>query len=106
MTERGVTAFLDNSFKLGANAGVAAGPIGAGASAASANLSADILSFSRSKGLYGGISLDGAVVAVRDSWNDAYYGKIVRPVDILVSRTVTNPEASGLINAVAKTGGP
>ena len=55
MTERGANALLGNSFKLGADAGVAAGPVGIGAQAASANLSADILSFSRSKGLYGGI---------------------------------------------------
>ncbi|MEJ2656547.1 MAG: YSC84-related protein, partial [Desulfobacterales bacterium] len=49
MTERGVTAFLGNSFKLGGSVGIAAGPVGAAASAASANLSADILSFSISK---------------------------------------------------------
>jgi lipid-binding SYLF domain-containing protein len=106
MTERGVTAFLGNSFKLGANVGVAAGPMGGGASAASANLSADILSFSRSKGLYGGISLDGAVVMVRGNWDAAYYGKEVNPEDILILRNVKNPHSAGLIEAVAKVAGP
>ncbi len=57
MTDRGVNSLLANSFKLGADASLAAGPVGAGVSASTVNLSADILSFSRSKGLYGGISL-------------------------------------------------
>jgi len=83
MTERGANTLMTNSFKLGADAGVAAGPVGMGAQAATANLSADILSFSRSKGLYGGISLDGAVVATRDALNDAFYGQKVTAVDIL-----------------------
>jgi lipid-binding SYLF domain-containing protein len=102
MTQRGVSSFLSNSLKLGADVGLAAGPIGAGASAASANLSADILSFSRSKGLYGGISLDGAVVATRGDWNDAYYGKRVNATDILIRRAVTNPDSEKLIKAVER----
>jgi len=103
MTDRGERSFLGNSFKLGADAGIAAGPVGMGASAATANLSADILSFSRSKGLYGGISLDGAVVAVRNSLNRAYYGKEVSPAEILVSRAVTNPKAATLTELVSKS---
>ena len=102
MTERGVSSLLWSSLKLGADAGLAAGPVGMGVSAATANLSADILSFSRSKGLYGGISLDGAVVATRGDWNEAYYGKVVTPTDILVRRAVVNPQARSLIEAVAK----
>ena len=66
MTDRGVSALLSPSVKLGANVGVAAGPVGVGASAATANISADILTFALSKGLYAGISLDGAAVTVRD----------------------------------------
>ena len=79
MTDRGVTAFLSNNFKLGADGSIAVGPVGTGAAAATANLSADILSFSRSKGLFGGVSVDGAVVGVRGSLNNAYYGKKVKP---------------------------
>jgi lipid-binding SYLF domain-containing protein len=100
MTDRGVRSFLGNSFKLGGDVGIAAGPVGMGAAAATANLSADILSFSRSKGLYGGISLDGAVVAVRDKLNDAYYGKHVSPADILVARSVMNPRSKVLAAVV------
>ena len=105
MTDRGVTALLANSLKLGADVGVAAGPVGAGMAASTANLSADILSFARSKGLYGWLSLDGAVMAVRGSLNDAYYGKKVTPTDILVRREVSNPQAGGLLQSVRKATG-
>jgi SH3 domain-containing YSC84-like protein 1 len=102
MTQRGVSSFLTNSLKLGADVGVAAGPVGFGTSVATANLSADILSFSRSKGLYAGISLHGALIATRDSLNDAYYGKKITPTDILIRREVFNSEAAKLIEEIAK----
>ncbi len=107
MTHRGVNALLSPSVKLGADVGVAAGPVGAAASAATANLSADILTFALSKGLYAGISLEGAVVAVRNEWNGGYYGKPgVTPTDILIRKNVRNPESAKLIAAVSKaTGG-
>jgi SH3 domain-containing YSC84-like protein 1 len=105
MTDRGVKALLSTSVKLGADVGIAAGPIGAGASASTANLSADILSFSRAKGLYGGISLDGAVVAVRDAWNEAYYGKKIDPTDILILQDSGSPQSAPLIQAIEKASG-
>jgi len=105
MTDRGVTTLLQNSVKLGADVGIAAGPFGAGAQAATANISADILAFSRSKGLYGGISLDGAIVDVRDSLNKAYYSKPVTPTDILVKKNVSNAHADKLRASVAKISG-
>ena len=105
MTERGVTAMLQPSVKLGADASVAAGPVGLGASGATANISADLVSFSHSKGLYGGISLEGAVLAVRNEWNNTYYGKTVTPTDILVHGEATRPGAAGLIAAVGKLAG-
>ena len=105
MTERGVRAMLSSSFKLGADLGIAAGPIGVGAAASTANLSADLISFSRAKGLYGGISLDGAIVVVREGWNKAYYGRRVDPIDILILQDMRNPQAMPLIEAVEKTSG-
>jgi lipid-binding SYLF domain-containing protein len=105
MTERGVTSLLSTSAKLGADAGIAVGPVGIGTSAATANLSADIISFSRAKGLYGGVSLDGAVVAVRDGLNEAYYGRRVSPTDIFIRHEVTNPQAARLVQAVEKIAG-
>jgi len=105
LTDRGVAALLSTSAKLGADVGVALGPVGAGAEAATANLSADIISYSRAQGLYAGISLEGAVVAVRDGLNKAYYGKEVTPTAILVRHEATNPQAAGLIGAVSKAAG-
>jgi SH3 domain-containing YSC84-like protein 1 len=105
LSERGMTALLATSAKLGADAGVTLGPVGAGAEAATANLSADIISYSRSKGLYAGMSVEGAVVATRDALNKAYYGKEVSPTNILVRRTVSNKKAAGLISAVSKAAG-
>ncbi len=102
MTDRGVSSLMGNSIKLGGDVGVAAGPVGIGAAAATANLSADILSFSRSKGLYGGVSLEGAVVAVRSGLNGAYYGRRASPADILVLHDVKNRQAMGLIQDVSK----
>jgi len=106
MTDRGVNAMLSPSVKLGADVGVAAGPVGAGASAATANISADILTFALSKGLYAGVSLEGAVVAVRNEWNGAYYSKPgVTPTDILIRKDVKNAESAKLIAAVSKAAG-
>jgi lipid-binding SYLF domain-containing protein len=102
MSERGVSPMLRSNFKLGADASVAAGPVGIGVGGATAELSADILAFSRAKGLYGGLSLEGSVVAVRDKWNNAYYGKSVMPADILVRREAKNPASAELVNAVTK----
>ena len=101
MTERGVTAMLSNSIKLGGDASVAAGPLGAGVSAGTANLSVDMLSFSRTKGLYGGISLQGAAVSVRGALNRAYYNRDVNPTDILVRQDVSNPRSASLVQLVA-----
>jgi len=102
MTDRGVAAFQSTNFKLGADAGIAVGPFGVGLAAQTANLSADILSFSRSKGLYGGVSLQGAVAASRTGLNKAYYGKDVQPSDVLIRPTVRNPQAAKLLDEVAK----
>ena len=102
MTDRGAKAMLDNSVKLGAGASVAAGPMGAGVAGATANLSADLIAYNRAKGLYGGIALDGALVTTRRDWNQAYYGKAASPADILVQRSVTNPQSAPLVQALEK----
>lgn len=101
MTKRGVDAFLSTKFKLGADASVAAGPVGAGGQVATA----DIIQYSRAKGVYGGLTLEGAVVGIRDSLNKGYYGKAVEPSDILIRRDVSNSQARPLIKSVAKAAG-
>jgi lipid-binding SYLF domain-containing protein len=101
MTERGKAAFLSTEFKLGADVSVAAGPIGAGAQAATV----DVLAFSRTKGLFGGLTVEGAVIEPRDSWNRAYYDANVTATDVLVRRSVSNPGAEPLRRVVAGASG-
>jgi len=96
MTEKGKLALLSNKFQAGADASVSAGPVGAGAQAATT----DIVQFARSKGLFGGLSLEGSVISVRDSLNQAYYGKAVSTVDILIHGNVSNPHADKLIKTL------
>jgi lipid-binding SYLF domain-containing protein len=98
MTEKGLDSLLSSSFKFGGDVSVAAGPIGTGAQS---NMLVDFISFSRSKGIYGGLSLDGTVVSTADAWNRAYYGRAVNPPDILVQESVHNKQANELINVVA-----
>jgi len=103
MSERGVSSMLKSSVKLGGDVSVAAGPVGGGATAATANVSADVLSFSRNKGLYAGATLEGAVVAKREGLNEAYYNKKdVTPTDILMKREPVNKGAAPLKAGVAK----
>lgn len=101
MTPGAVEKLYSSSFKLGGDASVAAGPYGAGVEGAtSANLNADFLSFSRSKGAYAGVSLEGSIIYTDDDSNEAYYGKKIRPVDILVTKTAKNEHSAGLRQAI------
>ena len=99
-TERGLESLYTSSFKLGADVSIATGPVGIGASAR--GVTADMLSFAMSEGIYGGLSLDGSVIGTRDKANYAYYGKPVRPVDIIVAHSVKNPQSDKLRDAVEK----
>lgn len=98
MTEKGMDSMLSNSFKLGADATIAVGPVGTGAKAATA----DILSFSLSKGAYTGVSLEGAIIKSRDSWNETYYGEKLSPADIFIRKAATNPGAEELRNEIKR----
>ena len=102
MTEKGVNRLLSNSFRMGGDVGIAVGPTGAGAAS---HFIADIVSFSRGQGVYLGLNLDGTVVSISDEWNELYYGKRVNAVDILVRRSVHNPQAKELLNVVANAAG-
>jgi len=101
MSEKAVNSLLSSSFKMGADASIAAGPIGAGAGSAPV---ADLISFSRSKVVYGGVNLDGTVVKTSDEWNSAYYKKAALPPDILVRQSVKNADASRLLATLGATG--
>ena len=97
-TDRALTKLYTTSVKLGGDTSAAVGPVGAGAKAA---VTADIVTFTRSKGAYVGASLEGSVIKIKHQWNEAYYGKSVQPVDIFVKRNVNNPGAQELIRAVS-----
>ena len=93
MTERGLNSLLATSVKLGGDASIAAGPIGAGANS---DVTTDFVAFSRSKGVYGGLNLEGSVINVADNWNRDYYGMTVSPPDILVRAKAHNAQADRL----------
>lgn len=101
MSEKGIDALLGGDLKLGADVRVAAGPVGAGAQAATA----DVLGYSRSKGLFAGLAFDGSVINPRAGHNKAFYGKAVTPADILIRRNVSNPAGEALVDAVAEAAG-
>src|SRR6478672_4113328 len=89
-TKKGLEEFFTNDFKLGANAGMATGPVGGGMSVA-----ADIVSYARKKGAFAGMAVDGAFVSVSNDSNQAYYGKSVRPTDIIVRLAIPSPCSFG-----------
>ncbi len=97
MTERGIDALFTSDVKLGGDISVAAGPVGLGAKAQTA----DVLAFVRSKGLYGGINLEGAVIAPRSKWNRRYYGKSVRPSEIIRGDEVRRTGVGKLFQVLA-----
>jgi len=98
MTEKGLNTLLSNSVKLGGDASIAAGPVGAGANS---DVVADFIAFSRSKGLYGGLNLEGSVIAVANDWNRDYYGSAVLPPDILVRGSAHNAQSDALATELA-----
>lgn len=97
MSEKALNSLLSSSFKLGGDVSVAAGPVGSGAGTA---ITSDMVTFVRSKGLYGGINFDGSVISLDDAGSQAYYGRPATPVDILVKGTVTSPESAALVHSL------
>ncbi|MFO1249566.1 MAG: lipid-binding SYLF domain-containing protein [Inhella sp.] len=101
-SQNALDSMLSTKVKLGGNASYAVGPKGAGQGS---TMNADIVSYSKAKGAYASMALDGQVIDVRESLNAAYYGKPASPVDILVRSSVSNPDAAPLqaaLKAVAR----
>jgi lipid-binding SYLF domain-containing protein len=97
-TQKGLEEFYRTDFKLGADVGVSIGPLGS--SAAMEGISADLVSFGRTKGAFMGMALNGALIAVSDDSNAAYYGKPVRPSEIVVKKAVSNPGSADVRRAM------
>jgi SH3 domain-containing YSC84-like protein 1 len=98
MNQKALDSLLSSSVKLGGDASIAIGPVGGGAkgSVTVPAVTADFVSFTKAKGLYAGLNLDGSVLAVRDSLNSGYYGKRVTPKDIIVMKDVGNTGSNDL----------
>lgn len=103
MSQRGAKALLDDNIKLGANASVAAGPVGRTAEAATdVKLEADVYAYARAKGLFAGVAVDGASLrrdgkAVRD-----YYGQDLKLTELLFDNKTTKmpPEAKKFVDTL------
>ena len=98
MNDRALDAVLQDEFKIGAEAGLAIAMLGAGAEASTTSHGgADIYAFAESKGLFGGIAVQGGVMKPRPSYNRNYYGSNKSGVrDIVLERAVANPGAQPL----------
>ena len=95
MNADGVNKLLQDKFTLGADASIAAGPVGRSAEAATdAQVTAKVLSYSRSRGLFGGLALDGAVLKPSADDNQALYGRKVSAKDLLLDGTVRAPASA------------
>lgn len=94
-TKRSVEGIMHGKFTLGVDASIAAGPVGRNISAATdVQLKSEIFSYSRSRGVFAGISVEGAALQIDDDANAAFYNKKdVRPVDIFGSKAVTPPDS-------------
>ncbi|MGY0612597.1 MULTISPECIES: lipid-binding SYLF domain-containing protein [unclassified Luteimonas] len=94
-SERGLESIVNGKFTLGADAGVAAGPVGRNASTATdGELKAEIWSWSRARGLFAGVALDGAVLSIDDEANEAAYGRDTTPRMIFEGRATGQPSVA------------
>ena len=92
---RGLDQLLKNQFKIGADASVAAGPVGRDASASTdIQLRAQILSYSRTRGLFAGVTLNGSTIRQDRDANERFYGIAYRTGQIVTQRLGGSPEPS------------
>ena len=101
MNDHALQSLLRDKFKLGADAFVAAGPVGRHASAGTdLKINAEILSYSRAKGVFAGVSLDGAVVQADKSGDQAMYGEHVNRQEILSGKIRVPESALPLVHEI------
>jgi lipid-binding SYLF domain-containing protein len=104
MNNKGAEQILNGKTKLGSNAAAAAGPTGAQATGYNAaSMQVDVLTYSRSKGLFAGVSLDGASMDSDDDANKALYGKAISAKDIVDGGQAVTPAAEPLTGFLDRT---
>jgi len=104
MHTKGVDAILNGKMKLGANAAAAAGPTGAQATGYNAEaMSSDVLTYSRSKGLFAGVSLEGASIDTDNDANKKLYGKELGAKEIVTGSQEVTPAAKPLVSLLDST---
>ena len=104
MNEGALGKLLDHGVKFGADAGVAAGPLGAAVgTGTTTHLGEDIYAWGMSQGLFGGFWLDGSLLLPKNDWNQAYYGRPIQPEEIVRQHSVAaNPEVAALHDALTR----
>ncbi|HEV2690135.1 MAG TPA: lipid-binding SYLF domain-containing protein [Bryobacteraceae bacterium] len=103
MNQSGVKKLLSSKFTVGADASAAAGPVGRTSSAATdAQMHAEILTYSRARGLFAGVSLEGATLRPDDDWNKELYGKAMTNQEIVTGPTAPPAAAKNLMSALNK----
>ena len=107
MSPRSAKSMLRSRVKLGGDVSAAAGPVGRTASAATdITLRAEILSYSRSRGLFGGISLVGSTLLADNGANRRLYGKDVKAQDIVFNNAVPVPDSTKELLATLQKASP
>ena len=107
MNERGARGILASKVKLGGDASVAAGPVGRDASAdTDATLRSEILSYSRARGLFAGVSLEGSTIRPDNGDNRRVYGRKIPAREIVLSGTVAVPPAAEQLISILDTRTP
>ncbi len=103
MNQGGVKKLLSSKFTIGADASAAAGPVGRTSSAATdAQMHAEILTYSRARGLFAGVSLEGATLRPDDDWNKELYGKAMTNQEIVTGNTQPPAAAKNLMSVLNK----
>ncbi|MBC7801306.1 MAG: lipid-binding SYLF domain-containing protein [Gemmatimonadaceae bacterium] len=105
MSDRGLNAVMDSQFKLGADASATFVDLGGGVEGATtAALRADIVGFTRARGLFAGISISGSLMSSKSEWNQAYYGRPLAAQQIVVGMEASNPAADALRQVLTRYG--
>lgn len=103
MNDQGMQDMLKNKFKIGADAAASAGPVGRNAQAGTDwKMNAELLTYSRSKGLFAGIDLDGTVLSQNDDDTRVIYGSAIPFDTILKGNRATPEDARPFVRTVAK----